>query len=63
MRRIGSRRAFPSGSRYGVQHGAAEIETTAYEKMQSTDWRRFLLDSYGELDRAIVTDRRVCDAL
>jgi len=24
-------------------------------------WRRFLLDSYGALDRLIVSDRRLCD--
>ena len=50
---------FSDGSRYGVWYGALEVETTVYETAHH--WRRFLLDSYGELDRAIVTDRRVCD--
>ena len=39
--------------------GALEVETTVYETAHH--WRRFLLDSYGELDRVIVTDRRICD--
>ena len=50
---------FSDGTRYGVWYGALEIETTVYETAHH--WRRFLLDSYGELDRAVVTDRRVCD--
>jgi hypothetical protein len=50
---------FSDGSRYGVWYGALEVETTIYETAHH--WRRFLLDSYAELDRVIVTDRRVCD--
>lgn len=50
---------FSDGARYGVWYGALEIETTVFETAHH--WRRFLLDSYAELDRAIVTDRRVCD--
>lgn len=56
---------FSDGTRYGVWYGALEVETTVYETAHH--WRRFLLDSYGELDRLIVTDRRIfdvrCDAL
>ncbi len=50
---------FSDGTRYGVWYGAFEVETTIYETAHH--WRRFLLDTYGELDRVIVTDRRVCD--
>ena len=50
---------FSDGMHYGVWYGAPEVETTVYETAHH--WRRFLLDSYGELDRLIVTDRRICD--
>lgn len=50
---------FSDGTRYGVWYGAPEVETTVYETAHH--WRRFVLDSYGELDRLIVTDRRICD--
>lgn len=50
---------FSDGTSYGVWYGALEAETTIYETAHH--WRRFLLDSYPELDRVIVTDRRVCD--
>jgi hypothetical protein len=50
---------FSDGTSYGVWYGALEVETTIYETAHH--WRRFLLDSYAELDRVIVTDRRVCD--
>ncbi|MEP6608454.1 MAG: RES family NAD+ phosphorylase [Burkholderiaceae bacterium] len=50
---------FSDGTRYGVWYGALEVETTVYETAHH--WRRFLLDSYADLDRVIVTDRRVCD--
>jgi len=50
---------FSDGTGYGVWYGALEVETTVYETAHH--WRRFLLDSFGELDRVIVTDRRVCD--
>jgi len=56
---------FSDGSRYGVWYGSLDVETTVYE----TAWRwcRFVLDSFADEDRLIVTDRRVfdvrCDAL
>jgi hypothetical protein len=50
---------YSDGTSYGVWYGALEVETTVYETAHH--WRRFLLDSYGELDRTIVSDRRVCD--
>ena len=50
---------FSDGTSYGVWYGALEVETTVFETAHH--WRRFLLDSYGELDRVIATDRRVCD--
>ncbi len=50
---------FSDGTRYGVWYGAIEAETTVFETAHH--WRRFLLDSYADLDRLIVTDRRICD--
>src|SRR5512134_55425 len=50
---------YSDGTRYGVWYGSLELETTVYETAHH--WRRFLLDSYGDLDRTIVSDRRVCD--
>jgi hypothetical protein len=50
---------YSDGTSYGVWYGALEVATTVYETAHH--WRRFLLDSYGELDRTIVSDRRVCD--
>jgi hypothetical protein len=50
---------YSDGTRYGVWYGSPELETTVYETAHH--WRRFLLDSYGDLDRTIVSDRRVCD--
>ena len=50
---------YSDGARYGVWYGSLELETTVYETAHH--WRRFLLDSYGDLDRTIVSDRRVCD--
>lgn len=50
---------FSDGSRYGVWYGSLDVETTVRETAHH--WRRFLLDSYGTLDREVVSDRRVCD--
>lgn len=56
---------FSDGSSYGVWYGALEVETTVHET--AWHWYRFVLDSYPQEDREIVTDRRVfdvrCDAL
>jgi len=56
---------FSDGSSYGVWYGALDVETTVHET--AWHWYRFVLDSYPEEDREIVTDRRVfdvrCDAL
>jgi len=56
---------FSDGSAYGVWYGALQIETTVRET--AWHWYRFLLDSYADQDREIVTERRVfdvrCDAL
>lgn len=50
---------YSDGTRYGVWYGSLELQTTVYETAHH--WRRFLLDSYADLDRAIVSDRRICD--
>jgi hypothetical protein len=56
---------FSDGTRYGVWYGSFEVETTVYET--AWHWYRFVRDSFADLDREIVTDRRVfdvrCDAL
>ena len=56
---------FSEGTRYGVWYGSLAIETTVYET--AWHWYRFVLDSFADLDREIVTERRVfdvrCDAL
>jgi hypothetical protein len=56
---------FSDGTRYGVWYGSLDIETTVYET--AWHWYRFVQDSYADLDREIVTERRVfdvrCDAL
>jgi hypothetical protein len=48
-----------------VWYGSLDIRTTVYET--AWHWYRFVLDSYADEDREIVTDRRVfdvrCDAL
>jgi hypothetical protein len=48
---------FSDGSRYGVWYGSLEIETTLFET--AYHWRRFLLETYPDEDRDIVSDRRV----
>jgi hypothetical protein len=56
---------FSDGTRYGVWYGSTSVETTVYET--AWHWYRFVCDSFGSLDRVIVTDRRAfdvrCDAL
>ena len=56
---------FSDASLYGVWYGSLDIETTVYET--AWHWYRFLLDSFADEDREIVSDRRVfdvrCDAL
>ena len=56
---------FSDGTRYGVWYGSLDVETTVYET--AWHWSRFVQDSYGDVDREIVTERRVfdvrCDAL
>jgi hypothetical protein len=56
---------FSDGTRFGVWYGSLEIETTVHET--AWHWYRFILDSFPDEDREIVTDRRVfnvrCDAL
>lgn len=56
---------FSDARRYGVWYGSTEVEATVYETV--FHWHRFLMDSYGTLDRPITGERRVfdvrCDAL
>lgn len=56
---------YSDGSTYGVWYGSFDVRTTVYET--AWHWYRFVLDSYADEDREIVTDRRVfdvrCDAL
>jgi hypothetical protein len=56
---------FSDGTRYGVWYGSLELDTTVYET--AWHWYRFVRDAYADLDRELVTDRRVfdvrCDAL
>jgi len=56
---------FSDGTQFGVWYGSMAVETTVYET--SWHWYRFVLDSFADEDRDIVTERRVfdvrCDAL
>jgi len=56
---------FSDGLRYGVWYGSLELETTIHETVFHA--HRFIADSYPELDRDVVRERRVfdvrCDAL
>jgi hypothetical protein len=56
---------FSDGTQYGVWYGSTTVETTVYET--AWHWYRFVRDSFAELDRVVITDRRVfdvrCDAL
>ena len=56
---------FSDGLSYGVWYGSLELGTTVYET--AFHWHRFITDSFADLDREIVGDRRVldvrCDAI
>ena len=56
---------FSDASRYGVWYGSTAVETTVYET--AWHWYRFVLDSFADEDRDIVSERRAfevrCDAL
>lgn len=56
---------FSDGTTYGVWYGSLDLETTVYET--AWHWYRFLRDSYGDLDREVLSERRTfnvrCDAL
>lgn len=56
---------FSDGTLYGVWYGSLDLETTVYET--AWHWYRFVMDSYPDADREIVTERRAfdvrCDAL
>lgn len=56
---------YSDGLDYGVWYGSFDIETTVYETVHH--WQTFLVDSFPNLDREIVGERRIlrtrCDAL
>lgn len=56
---------FSDGLAYGVWYGSLDLRTTVYETVHH--WHRFLTDSFPELDRDIVGERRAfrvrCDAI
>ena len=56
---------FSDGQRFGAWYGSLELETTIYETVFHA--HRFIADSYPDLDRDVVRERRVfdvrCDAL
>lgn len=56
---------FGDGQRFGVWYGSLALETTIYETVFHA--HRFIADSYPNLDRDVVRERRVfdvrCDAL
>jgi hypothetical protein len=56
---------YSDGLHYGVWYGSRELETTVYETLYH--WHRFLMDSFPELEREIVSERRVfqvrCEAI
>jgi hypothetical protein len=56
---------YSDGLQYGVWYGALELETTVYETLYH--WHRFVTDSFPELEREIVGERRVfqvrCEAI
>jgi hypothetical protein len=56
---------YSDGLEYGVWYGALEIETTVYETLYH--WRRFIQDSYPNLEHEVVGERRVfqvrCEAI
>jgi hypothetical protein len=56
---------YSDGLEYGVWYGALEIETTVHETLYH--WHRFIRDSFPDLDREVVGERRVfqvrCEAI
>jgi RES domain len=56
---------YSDGLQYGVWYGSLELETTVYETL--VHWHRFVMDSFPELEREIVSERRVfqvrCEAI
>lgn len=51
---------YSDGLEYGVWYGALDLETTVYETLYH--WHRFVMDSFPELEREIVGERRVFQA-
>ena len=47
------------GLSYGVWYGSLELETTVYESVYH--WHRFVMDSFPDLPREVVGERRVFD--
>lgn len=47
------------GLSYGVWYGSLELETTVYESVYH--WHRFVMDSFPDLAREVVGERRVFD--
>jgi hypothetical protein len=56
---------YSDGLEYGVWYGALELETTVHETLYH--WHRFVADAFPELDRELVSERRVfsvrCEAI
>jgi hypothetical protein len=56
---------YSSGLDYGVWYGALDVETTVHETLHH--WHRFIVDSFPELQREVVGERRVfvvrCEAI
>jgi hypothetical protein len=56
---------YSDGLEYGVWYGALAIETTVYETLYH--WHRFMQDSYPNLEREVLGERRVfqvrCEAI
>jgi hypothetical protein len=56
---------YSDGLEYGVWYGALELETTVHETLYH--WYRFVRDSFPDLDRELVGERRVftvhCEAI
>lgn len=56
---------YSDGHEYGVWYGALELETTVHETLYH--WHRFVVDSFPDLDRELVGERRVfnirCEAI
>lgn len=50
---------FSDATRYGVWYGSLEAETTVHETVYH--WHRFIVDSFGALDREITGERRLFD--